>query len=62
MAYWAHLTKLTKHVVNQVPPCAYISQELQRFKFNNLRQPPLFEPPFLVALLDNLIELISMLT
>jgi len=60
--YRMHCQELGQHVINGIPPCADIAQELQGFNLDNLRWLPLCEPPILVAMFDSWIEGVSMLT
>ena len=53
MPYWAHLTKLTKHEVNRIPPCGDILQELQLVELDRLRCLRVCEPVLVVAFCDN---------
>ena len=53
--YQTHLKESGQHVINGIPPCADISQELQGLDFDNLRQ-LICEPPFFVAILEIMIE------
>ena len=50
-----HLKESGQHVINRIPPYADISQELQGLDFDNLRR-LIREPPFLVAILEIMIE------
>ena len=59
--YRMHFKKLGQHVINWIPPCADILQELQGFDFDNIRWLP-HEPPFLFAIYNITMEGISMLT
>jgi len=59
--YWTHLKELGQHVINGIPPCANILQELQGLDFDNLRR-LIREPPFLVAILEITIEGVSTFT
>jgi len=59
--YRTHLKESVQHVINGIPPCANISQELQGLDFDNLRR-LIREPPFLVAILEITIEGVSTFT
>jgi len=61
MPYQVHLTKLTKHEVNRIPPCGDILQELQLVELDRLRHLWVCEPVLVVAFCDNSSKAVLML-